>query len=226
MLVYERSTSNAQGELYLTDTLASLVAGKARICVVDVANPEDLLAFNTPEELLFAEEVFGRRLARRRRISVRAPTEPAPCVRPAGEWIRILETNSSSLRQTLTQIYGSDQELLDERRSTFLRVLEEFVRRYDLERPVVLTRAPGRINLMGRHVDHRGGYVNVMAISREIVLAAAARDDDLVSLTNLHSDEFPERQFHIGSLLQTADWCDWMDFINRHRSTGVGRLPR
>ena len=206
--------SNAQGELYLTDTLASLVAEKARICVVDVANPEDLLAFNTPEELLFAEEVFGRRLARRRRISVRAPTEPAPCVRPAGEWIRILETNSSSLRQTLTQIYGSDQELLDERRSTFLRVLEEFVRRYDLERPVVLTRAPGRINLMGRHVDHRGGYVNVMAISREIVLAAAARDDDLVSLTNLHSDEFPERQFHIGSLLQTADWCDWMDFIN------------
>ena len=206
--------SNAQGELYLTDTLAILVAEKARICVVDVPNPEDLLAFNTPEELLFAEEVFSRRLARRRRISVRAPTGPAPCVRPAEEWMEILETNSSNLRQTLTQIYGSDHELLEERRRAFLRVLEEFTRRYGPRRPVVLTRAPGRINLMGRHVDHRGGYVNVMAISREIVLAAAARDDDVVSLANLDSDEFPERQFHIGSLLKTADWCDWMDFIN------------
>ena len=206
--------SNAQGELYLTDTLANLVAEKARICVVDVGNPEDLLAFNTPEELLFAEEVFGRRLARRRRISVKAPTGPAPRVRPAGEWLRILQTNSSSLRHALTEIYGGDEELLEERRGAFLGVLEEFVRRFGLKRPVVLSRAPGRINLMGRHVDHRGGYVNVMAISREIVLAAGARDDDLVSLTNLHSDEFPDRQFHIGSLLQTADWCDWMDFIN------------
>ena len=96
--------SNAQGELYLTDTLANLVAEKARICVVDVGNPEDLLAFNTPEELLFAEEVFGRRLARRRRISVKAPTGPAPRVRPAGEWLRILQTNSSSLRHALTEI--------------------------------------------------------------------------------------------------------------------------
>ncbi len=206
--------TNAQGELYLTDTLANLVAEKARVCVVDVANPEDLLAFNTPEELLFAEEVFRRRLVGRRRISVRAPTGPAPCVRPAGEWLRILQTNSSSLQHILTEIYGSDEALREERRSTFLGVLEEFVRRFGLERPVVLTRAPGRINLMGRHVDHRGGYVNVMAISREIVLVAGARDDDLVSLTNLHSDEFPERQFHIGGLLQTANWCDWMDFIN------------
>ena len=206
--------SNAQDELYLTDTLANLVAEKARICVVDVANPEDLLAFNTPEELLFTEEVFGRWLARRRRISVKAPMGPAPSVRPVGEWIRIFEANSSSLRQTLTQIYGSDLELLEERRSAFLRVLEEFTRRYGLERRVVLTRAPGRINLMGRHIDHRGGYVNVMAISREIVMAAAARDDDVVSLANLHSDEFPERQFNIGSLLQTANWCDWMDFIH------------
>ena len=37
-------------------------------------------------------------------------------------------------------------------------------------------RSPGRINLMGRHIDHQGGTVNVMAVNREIIMVAAPRD--------------------------------------------------
>jgi N-acetylgalactosamine kinase len=40
---------------------------------------------------------------------------------------------------------------------------------------VAIMRSPGRINLMGRHIDHHGGTVNVMAVNREIIMVAAPR---------------------------------------------------
>jgi N-acetylgalactosamine kinase len=93
-------------------------------------------------------------------------------------------------------------------------VLKLFLKTHGPERSVVLARAPGRVNLMGRHVDHRGGYVNVMAISREVVMAAAPRDDDVVTLTNVDQRDFPDRSFRIGELLRSADWMGWMDYVN------------
>ncbi|MGH7131569.1 MAG: galactokinase [Phycisphaerales bacterium] len=43
--------------------------------------------------------------------------------------------------------------------------------------PNVLAQAPGRINIIGEHVDYQGGYVLPMAIDRWCVCAAAAGDD-------------------------------------------------
>jgi galactokinase len=41
--------------------------------------------------------------------------------------------------------------------------------------PVLAARAPGRVNLIGEHVDYCGGFVLPMAIERETVIAAAPR---------------------------------------------------
>ncbi|MCK5806450.1 MAG: galactokinase, partial [Lentisphaeria bacterium] len=78
---------------------------------------------------------------------------------------------------------------------------------------VILCRAPGRINLMGRHVDHRGGHVNVMAINREVLVAAAPREDDVVRLRNLDVTHFPNREFRIFDMLSEEDWPDWLEFL-------------
>lgn len=48
--------------------------------------------------------------------------------------------------------------------------------------PDVIVRAPGRVNLLGGHVDIQEGVVLNIAINREIWLAAAARPDDRVRL--------------------------------------------
>ncbi len=205
---------NAQGELYLTDTAEYVARDGGRIAVLQVTNPEDLMAYNTPEELLAIEEVFARRLGGGRRIAKLPPRLSRRCLRSAGEWLKILRDNSPACRRSLSAIYGSAQSLLRERRKAFAAVLETFIKRFGPERRAVLARAPGRINLMGRHVDHRGGYVNVMAISREVIMAAAPREDDVVSLANLHPRDFPPRQFRIGELLRAADWFDWMNYIN------------
>ena len=55
--------------------------------------------------------------------------------------------------------------------------------------PTVLAAAPGRVNLIGEHVDYNGGWVLPAAIERWIVAAAAPREDDLVSLHDARSGE-------------------------------------
>ena len=208
------SDENAQGELYLTDAPEILAAGGGSVDVLDSVQPEDLMAYNTPEELLAIEEVFRKRQDGRRTIVARPARLPARSYRKASEWLKIVQANAPRLRRTLGGIYGPDAELLAERRKAFTAVLRQFIKMHGAGRKAVLVRAPGRINLMGRHVDHRGGYVNVMAISREVVLAAAPRDDDAVTLANVNRREFPDRDFRIGELLRSADWMGWMDYIN------------
>src|SRR4051812_12188577 len=44
--------------------------------------------------------------------------------------------------------------------------------------PALVSRAPGRINIIGEHVDYNDGYVLPVAIDREVVVLAAPRLDN------------------------------------------------
>ena len=73
-----------------------------------------------------------------------------------------------------------------------VRALESFARRFG-GRPTVLARAPGRVTLIGEHVDYSDGLVLPMSIDRDCVSAVRvsndgrwrAWSDDLQSLTEL-----------------------------------------
>lgn len=203
---------NVQRELYLPDTVEILAkSGVAE--ALALADPTDLMGFNTPAELLEVEAAV-RRWETRARVSVapRRVLDPRS-LRPAREWCDLLGTPSPRLRRELEQLYGTDPDLVEQRRTALFTLAEAAAERFGPERPVILCRAPGRVNLMGRHVDHRGGYVNVMAISREVLVAAASREDDLVTLQNVDGERFPARQFRIFDLLGETSWADWMDFL-------------
>src|SRR3990172_4764601 len=48
--------------------------------------------------------------------------------------------------------------------------------------PTLLARAPGRVNLLGEHVDYNDGMVLPAAIDRAVNLAAAPTQDNTVTL--------------------------------------------
>ena len=51
--------------------------------------------------------------------------------------------------------------------------------------PEVVVRAPGRVNLVGAHVDYNEGWVLPGAIDRSVWVAAGRRSDSLLSIESL-----------------------------------------
>jgi N-acetylgalactosamine kinase len=206
------SPSNAQGELYLTDTV-EYIAGHGRVESLLVSEAHDLMAYNTPAELLAIEAVVMEREGTPPSAPPAAQVVSPDLLKPAGEWLAILEEGGPTLRRVLAGLYGDDAPVLEERRHAMRQVVQAFIGQYGPERPTVICRAPGRVNLMGRHVDHRGGFVNVMAINREALVAASPRADDVVRLRHLNVTQFPNREFRIYDLLGEESWSGWMDFL-------------
>jgi len=58
--------------------------------------------------------------------------------------------------------------------------------------PAYIVAAPGRVNLIGEHTDYNDGFVLPSAIDRQVVLAAAPRQDDTVHLHALDLGESAE----------------------------------
>lgn len=56
--------------------------------------------------------------------------------------------------------------------------------------PIVIFRAPGRVNLIGEHTDYNGGYVFPAAITMDTTVVARKRGDDVVKF---HATDLDDR---------------------------------
>lgn len=69
--------------------------------------------------------------------------------------------------------------------------------------PSIETRAPGRVNLLGEHVDYNGGVVLPAAINMAVALAATPTSDDTVTLHAL--DLGSKTSFKLSDVAQRCD---------------------
>jgi N-acetylgalactosamine kinase len=134
--------------------------------------------------------------------------------RSVATWLNLLQRRDSALRKRMEQICGGHPQAIETRLQQYETALNEFNRLHGEKAEVVLVRSPARINLMGVHVEHRGGWVNYMAISREIALVAQRREDDAVQLSNVDK-AFEPRSFRIGQELPADQRGDWLAYLDR-----------
>jgi galactokinase len=88
------------------------------------------------------------------------------------------------------------------------QAVDEFTRRFGSV-PAVITRAPGRVNLIGDHTDYNDGFVLPMTLDRAVWLAATPREDGRVLV---HSTTFAETaEFALDGLHGTAN--SWLKYI-------------
>lgn len=79
--------------------------------------------------------------------------------------------------------------------------------------PAILVRAPGRVNLLGAHVDYNEGWVMPAAIDRAVWLAAGDVGGDTVTVSALDMDE--EADFSLSTLSAPDDKVKeirWIDY--------------
>lgn len=234
-------SDNAQGEEYLSDIVNILAQAhengrpRFRVRAVKVTDPTLVMGFNNPAELLEIENTLRARAA----AGAGAGPRLDGAYRTVREWLALFadltpptplsgqekevsaprslpdsETGRRGLHDQLAFIYGDHPALLQERTAAYIELLRVCAETLGPERRVLLARAPGRMNIMGRHIDHQGGACNLIAIDREVLLAASLRDDDVVQLTNVRPDQFPPRRFSIGELLAQLTWDDWLSLVN------------
>ena len=176
---------NAQGEIYLTDTLEHFAA-KGQAALLEIKRAEDMLTFSTKVELRDMSRFF---------------------LKNASEYLE--EIKSGGWNERFAQIYGPAAKGQAERYAS----LVEFFMAHNGDRKVLVTRSPGRVNLMGRHTDHRGGCTNVMTIDRDTIMVVSPRDDDTVSISNL-DPAFTPAEFSISQSLELGgDAPDWLSYL-------------
>ena len=204
------SSDNTQNEIYLTDAINKL-AKTHRIETVRIDEPSKILTYSTMDDLLRLEQYFKSQgeLAKGYKGSI--GTSELPPLRKAGQWLEIFDAFDETTKDKLKEIYGDNEELITERRRAYQGILREFIQKYG-DRGVIMARAPGRVNLMGRHIEHRGGSINVMSVSKEMLLVASPRQDDIVRINNVDGG-FKEHEFSILQSTSQYDTTNWVEFI-------------
>lgn len=68
--------------------------------------------------------------------------------------------------------------------------------------------APGRVNVIGEHVDYNGGWVLPAAINRQTVIVARQREDRFVKLRSANLSSYTE--FSLDELDSERDWSSYV----------------
>jgi N-acetylgalactosamine kinase len=134
-------------------------------------------------------------------------------MRKVQDWIQLIHESGGVFEQWLQSVYSDAPEFIREQKRWYQKILLTFANIYDLDAEVIITRAPARINLVGMHIDHRGGHVNPIA-AKEMVIVAQPRDDDYILLHDIDADQFFPRRFRISDELpkeKIYDWLQWTE---------------
>jgi N-acetylgalactosamine kinase len=126
--------------------------------------------------------------------------------------MRVVEDVGSGFNRALLSVCAGSESLRQEAVRMGARALEAFGNAHGTDRPVLVIRTAGRVNILGTHIDHRGGSVNPVAI-HHLWLVVSPRHDDLVVAKNVESEYFPNEQFQISECLpagaRITDWDAW-----------------
>jgi len=77
---------------------------------------------------------------------------------------------------------------------------------------LLFIRVPGRVNLIGEHVDYNNGAVLPCAIDREIILCLTKNSSGTVRISNVNT-EYREVKFSVRDVIEPYEKGNWGNFI-------------
>jgi galactokinase len=95
-------------------------------------------------------------------------------------------------------------------------LLKKFEERYGTKKPDLLIRSPGRVNVIGEHIDYCFFSVLPMAVEADIIMAIQLTDEPVIEVANTNPD-FPATKFDLpkdGSPVEIdATKSDWANYF-------------
>ncbi|MHA1689884.1 MAG: galactokinase [Promethearchaeota archaeon] len=128
-------------------------------------------------------------------------------------WQRIFRNKNEAVKY-LEKYYGKNYDQMKEKRRELLKLLKFHEKKFG-EEEIILIRCPGRINLMGRHVDHQGGHANLIAIDKEIFLSSSKRTDQKIIAHDVKHHLFPSILLDFSTIGVELNE-QWLDFIKNN----------
>ncbi|MEW6235929.1 MAG: galactokinase family protein [Candidatus Omnitrophota bacterium] len=119
---------------------------------------------------------------------------------------------NESGRKILFPHYGSDFSLVSRRASLLGKTVSFFRQTYPDKKELYLLRVPARINLMGVHIDHRGGWCNYVPIARETFFCFSPRQEDRISANNI-DPHYHDVAFSMGQEIPPEQRGNWLQFL-------------
>lgn len=212
--------NNVLSEEQLTEAITAILTARGdqrsmfRCNFVATQNSREVMSFNNPQELLKIEDVLqGQRCRAEEQLVGRMGSER---MRTADDWLKLFSSKENRIvtDEALRSFYGDLPSLIRERHSAYADALSLFRNEFGSDPRVILVRSPGRINIMGRHIDWQGGCCNLMAVNQEVILVASPRGDDRIEIRNVHREKFSDTSISLGQLVSQLDWDDWLSCVN------------
>jgi N-acetylgalactosamine kinase len=216
-------SDNAQQEEYLSDIIAILAQEAVKMRTLRIDDRSKVQGFNNPAELLEIENnIRAADKSRKTRLTL-SPKE----FRPLKDWYADInavmngKVPKNGLLDELAVLYSENTEDIKRHLELYLPLLKLAQDKIGKEKIAAIVRSPGRLNVMGRHVDHQGGNCNLMTIGFETLLAVHPRDDDMVCLYHVDEKNFASTSFSIGELVSDLPWDDWHSLVNSEKLAGL-----
>ncbi|MHA1148933.1 MAG: galactokinase [Promethearchaeota archaeon] len=130
------------------------------------------------------------------------------------DWTQLFKDKARAA-SILEADYGKDYYEFDKKHRLILDLLKFHGEKFGNE-DIIIVRAPGRLNLMGRHIDHQGGNVNLLAIDKEFFITASIREDIKIIAYNKEESKFHKIEFD-PSIIELNVNEEWTSITNDHQ---------
>ena len=127
---------------------------------------------------------------------------------PPAKKLRSEEEGAPPTFSTLDELAGGSATNLER----YKALVEGFQKRYGSS-PSFLCRAPGRVNIIGEHVDYSGFAVLPMAIEQDIAIASRPNDAGVIRFANLHPEVYPEHSCPVEGFAIDRESIKWYSYI-------------
>lgn len=81
------------------------------------------------------------------------------------------------------------------------------------EKPKYFCRAPGRVNIIGEHIDYCGYSVLPAALDQDFIMAYIPSDDGKITLNNVDKDTFPTEIISTDPHQKFREDAHWLNYF-------------